>query len=55
MSTTPRVSGRVFGAGDGFFATFSDLYGQFWNNGVLDHTAKETARLRNARITDCGF
>jgi hypothetical protein len=55
MSTTPRVPGRVFGAADGFFAKFGVLYGRFWSHGVLDEVAKETARLRNARITDCGY
>jgi hypothetical protein len=34
---------------------FSRLYGVLWSRGVLDHPAKELARLRNARITDCGF
>jgi hypothetical protein len=31
------------------------VYGQFWSHGVLDHPTKETVRLRNARITDCGY
>ena len=26
-----------------------------WSHGEVDHTAKEIARLRNARITDCGY
>ena len=36
-------------------ARFLELYGLLWSHGALDHTAKEVARLRNARITDCGY
>ena len=34
---------------------FPRLYGQFWSHGVVDQPTKEVTRLRNARITDCGF
>jgi len=34
---------------------FLRLYGTLWSHGQLDHTIKEIARLRNARITDCGY
>lgn len=34
---------------------FLRLYGLLWSHGEVDHTAKEVARLRNARITDCGY
>jgi alkylhydroperoxidase family enzyme len=34
---------------------FLVLYGLLWSHGEVDHTAKEIARLRNARITDCGY
>ena len=34
---------------------FSDLYGEFWCNGQVAHDLKEVLRLRNARITDCGY
>lgn len=34
---------------------FTALYGQMWSCGVVDHPTKEVARLRNARITDCGY
>ena len=34
---------------------FTRLYGTLWSHGVLDHPAKEMARLRNARVTDCSF
>jgi hypothetical protein len=65
MSTTPRVGSSVAGAEPGFrtvfghraelFAAFGELYGRFWSHGVLDHPTKEIVRLRNARITDCGY
>ena len=34
---------------------FGDLYGEFWCNGQVTHDLKEILRLRNARITDCGY
>jgi hypothetical protein len=34
---------------------FLVLYGLLWSHGEVDHTAKEVARLRNARVTDCGY
>lgn len=41
----------VPGAGEAFF----DLYGAFWHSGVVSHELKEMVRLRNARLTDCGY
>jgi hypothetical protein len=34
---------------------FTALYGEMWSRGIVDHPTKEVARLRNARITDCGY
>ncbi len=34
---------------------FSRLYGQLWRKGIVDVRTKELIRLRNARVTDCGF
>ena len=34
---------------------FGELYATFWGQGVVDHRTKEVARMRNARVTDCGF
>ena len=34
---------------------FLRLYGTLWSHGVTDHASKEVARIRNARITDCGY
>lgn len=65
MSTVPRLSSAVDGRPAAFgtilahqpalAAAFTATYGQFWSHGVLDHPSKETVRLRNARITDCGY
>jgi len=30
------------------------LYGTLWSHGILDHSTKEMARIRNARTLDCG-
>ena len=65
MSSTPRVPSAIEGA-DASFGTalahqpglamaFGRLYGTLWSHGVVDHVTKETIRLRNARVTDCGF
>jgi len=37
------------------WAAFARLYGTLWSRGVLDHPTKEVARLRNARVTGCGY
>ncbi len=65
MSNTPRISSAIPGQPPHFtsvlahqpalLAAFGRLYGAFWNSGVLDHRTKEVARIRNARVTDCGF
>lgn len=34
---------------------FLQFYGDLWSHGVLDHPAKEIARIRNARRVDCGY
>ena len=60
MSTSPRLrgpDGQPTGSLSGALATtpFPRLYGRFWMEGVVDQPTKEVTRLRNARITDCGF
>ena len=44
MSHVPNTIGS-------FFA----LYAEFWQNGVVPPVLKEMTRLRNARVTDCGY
>lgn len=65
MSTTPRIGSAIPGTtaefgtvlrhapelADAFFA----LYGEFWQRGLVDQPTKEITRIRNARVTDCGF
>ena len=65
MSTKPRVSSAIAGEGasfgtalahqPGLAGAFGALYGRFWSGGVLDHRVKEITRMRNARVTDCGY
>jgi len=65
MSTTPRVPSAVAGQPATFTtvfahrpdlaAAFGRLYGTLWSEGVVSQALKETARMRNARVTDCGF
>ncbi len=65
MSTTPRVSSAIAGQPPHFGSVmaqqpellqrFGALYATFWSHGVVDHRTKEVARMRNARITDCGY
>jgi len=65
MSTKPRIPSAVPGAEENFgtvtahapqmIARFFDLYAEFWQRGVVAAEIKELTRLRNARITDCGY
>lgn len=65
MATKPRVSSGIPGRPadlpnvlahvPGLDALFQRLYGVFWSQGVLDARTKEVARIRNARMTNCGL
>jgi hypothetical protein len=65
VSTVPRLPSSVEGSAANMSTLlnyqpdlargFGDLYAQFWSHGVVDHPTKETVRIRNARITDCGY
>lgn len=65
MSTIPRVSSAVAGEPAHFGSvlahqpaiaeSFFALYGRFWQSEVLSARIKEVARMRNARVTQCGF
>jgi hypothetical protein len=50
-----RIRGDVLALQPDASAAFWALYGRLWSHGRLDHPIKEVARLRNARITDCGY
>jgi AhpD family alkylhydroperoxidase len=49
------VAGSVLAHQPEALAAFTRLYGTLWSRGVLDHPSKEIARLRNARVTGCGY
>jgi alkylhydroperoxidase family enzyme len=34
---------------------FLELYGRLWRDGIVDASTKEVIRLRNARLTGCGY
>ena len=65
MSTNPRIQsavegeeanlGTVFAHKPDIFAKFGDLYAEFWQQGLISQDVKEMTRIRNARITDCGY
>lgn len=66
MSNKPRVVVPVNEEGDAISGSalalqpesmqaFNQLYGTLWSRGLLPHTLKEIARLRNARTTNCVF
>lgn len=65
MSTKPRISSAIPGEPEHLasvmahapetIARFFDLYVEFWQRGAVDASLKEITRLRNARITDCGY
>jgi hypothetical protein len=37
------------------YAAFNSLYSSLWSEGCVDQPTKEVARLRNARLVDCGL
>lgn len=65
MSTTPRVSSAIEGQSAEFgtvmshtpeiISRFFELYATFWQQGLVAQEVKEMTRIRNARITDCGY
>jgi hypothetical protein len=65
MSTTPRVEsaipdqdanfGTVLSHTPNIIGAFGELYAAFWQQGVISQEIKEMTRIRNARITDCGY
>ena len=65
MSTTPRFPNADGSDSPNFLGVmmhtpatagaFFSLYGRFWQQGVLSAEIKEMTRIRNARITDCGY
>ena len=65
MSTKPRVKSAIEGEVPNFsnvmlhkrniLESFGALYSEFWQKSVVSLEIKEMTRIRNARITDCGY
>ncbi len=65
MSTQPRVPSAIAGQPANFgtvmshvpdvIGSFFALYATFWQDGVVPAELKEMTRVRNARVTDCGY
>ena len=65
MSTLPRIPSAIPGAEPDFgsvtahipevMGRFFELYAAFWQAGTVAPDLKELTRLRNARVTDCGY
>lgn len=49
------IAGSALGHQPASLDAFMRLYGTLWSHGILDHSTKEMARIRNARTVDCGF
>lgn len=65
MSTTPRLPpvppaqqsdfASVTGHAAEVMGQFFDLYAELWQQGVVADELREMTRIRNARVTDCGY
>jgi hypothetical protein len=51
----PPHFGSVMAHQPEILGAFGMLYGELWQRGVVPSTIREMTRLRNARVTDCGF
>lgn len=49
------IRGSALGHQPELALAFLELYGILWSRGIVDHPTKEMARLRNARVTGCGY
>ena len=55
MRIVPPEGGQsIFDHQPDLFAAFNRLYGALWTLGDLEQPVKEAARIRNARVVDCG-
>jgi len=65
MSSKPRLApsspemdadfGSLMSHAPNTMLRFFETYAEFWQNGVVAQEVKEMTRMRNARITDCGY
>jgi len=51
----PAGGASLFDHQPELFGAFNRLYGALWTLGQVDQPSKEVARLRNARVVDCGI
>jgi len=51
----PEGGASFFDHQPDLFAAFNRLYSSLWSDGRVDQPTKEVARLRNARLVDCGL
>ncbi|MEX0666547.1 MAG: carboxymuconolactone decarboxylase family protein [Acidimicrobiia bacterium] len=51
----PAITASPLGEQPETLAAFLRLYGTLWSHGTVPQPLKEIARIRNARITDCGY
>jgi hypothetical protein len=54
-TSTDPMAASALGHQPETLAAFQRIYGLLWRRGIVSAEIKETARLRNALITDCGF
>ena len=55
MPGKPAEFATVMGHAPEILGAFADLYAEFWQRGLVGQEIKEMTRIRNARITDCGY
>ena len=65
MSTRPRLESAIEGEPPNFsnvmlhsekiLQKFTDLYAEFWKKSAVSLEIKDMTRIRNARLTDCGY
>ena len=65
MATNPRIPSALAGEPEHFgsvtahagelFPRFFALYAELWQRGIVAAEIKEVTRIRNARVTDCGY
>lgn len=65
MSTRARIESAIPGQEPDFasvtahspemISRFFALYAHLWQQGIVPPELKELTRIRNARITDCGY
>jgi alkylhydroperoxidase family enzyme len=51
----PAITASSLGEQPEALTAFLKLYGTLWSHGTVPQPLKEIARIRNARITDCGY